>query len=104
MAHRNGLDDPEVQRRIMACSDQLNAMEREDLRVENLARLSPEEKKIALYAQNKSAEIRHQLNSLRSVEDLENVALNIKQARYKVGSGYLKLRLKKIKDGRGTEK
>ncbi|MBW2559609.1 MAG: hypothetical protein JRE40_02015 [Deltaproteobacteria bacterium] len=95
MAHRNGLNDLEVQRRIMACSDQLNAMEREDLSIEKIAGLPKEEKEIALYAQNKSAEIRHMINGINSIEDLENIALEVKQTRNKVGSDYLKVRLKR---------
>lgn len=95
MAHRNGLNDPEVQRRIMACSDQLNALEREDLSIDKIAGLPKEEKEIALYAQSKSADIRHMINGIKSVEDLENIALEVKQTRNKVGADYLKVRLRK---------
>ena len=93
MARRHGIGDSEVIKRILDCGSQLNAMEREDLSVEKIAELPKWEKDIAIYAQNKSAEIRHKLNDLRSADDLEKVAVDIKQARDKIGTDYIRGRL-----------
>ena len=94
MARRHGIGDSEVIKRILDCGSQLNAMEREDLSVEKIAELPKWEKDIAIYAQNKSAEIRHKLNDLRSADDLEKVAVDIKQARDKIGTDYIRRRLR----------
>ena len=93
MARRKGIADKEVIQRILDCGSQLNAMEREDLSVEKIAGLSKWEKDIAIYAQNRGAEIRHKLNSIESVEDLETIGIELKQARDKIGSEYIRGRL-----------
>jgi len=95
MARRSGVQDEEVVRRILRASDQLNAMEREDLSVEKIAQLPPKEKELAVFAQNKAAEIRHELNNLKSVEDLEKVAVDIRNVRDTIGKEYFKSRLEK---------
>lgn len=93
MSRRKGITDSEVIKRILNCGSQLNAMEREDLAVEKIARLPKWEKDIAIYAQNKGAEIRHKLNSIESVEDLETIGIELKRARDKIGSEYIRGRL-----------
>ncbi|MBA7608582.1 hypothetical protein ES703_15760 [subsurface metagenome] len=93
MVRRKGIQDQEVIQRILACSDQLNAMERDDLAPSKIQELPPWEKELAIYAQNKGAEIRHLLNNISSVEDLEKAATEIKQARDYIGSEWHKGRL-----------
>lgn len=93
MVRRKGIQDREVIRRILDCSDQLNAMEREDLAPSKIEALPPWEKELAIYAQNKGAEIRHLLNNISSVEDLERAASETKRARNYIGSEWHKGRL-----------
>jgi len=95
MARRSGVQDEEVVRRILRASDQLNAMEREDLSVEKIAKLPPWEKELAVLAQTESAKIRHKLNEVKSVTDLEAVATDVLAAREKIGSEYFKRKLEK---------
>lgn len=95
MARRTGIKDEEVIHRVLRASDQLNALEREDLSVEKIAQLPPKEKELALFAQKKASEIRHELNNIKSVEDLEQVALDIRNVRDKIGAEYFKSRLEK---------
>lgn len=92
MARRKGIGDEEI-RRINKCLDQLNAMEREDLAIENIKGLSEWERDLAIYAQNESAGIRHTLESLTSVDDLEIAAIKINKARNKIGGEYFKKKL-----------
>lgn len=94
MARRKGITDDEVVKRILHCSDQLNSMEREDLSAEKIANLPKWEKEIAIYAQNKGAEIRHKLNDIKSVDELESIAVELKQARDKIGGDYIRGRLR----------
>jgi len=94
-ARREGVTSEEVIRRISRCQDQLNAMEREDLAVEKVAQLPDWEKKLAIEAQNKSAEIRHKLENISSIEDLENVALEIKTVRDELGKKWFKTLVQK---------
>ena len=98
MVKREGIND-EIVRRILRCSDQLNAMEREDLSVEKMAYLPDWEKQIAIYAQNEGAKVRHKLDNIRNADDLENVALEIKQARDKIGTEWHKGRLAQMGPG-----
>jgi hypothetical protein len=93
MARRNGIDDDEVVHRILRCSNQLNAMEREDLSVEKISALPDWEKGIAVYAQNEAADIRHKLNNISTVEDLEDVAGQITEARDKIGKEWFRGRI-----------
>jgi hypothetical protein len=96
MARRSGIDDDEVVRRILRCSNQLNAMEREDLSVEKIASLPDWEKEIAVYAQNEAADIRHKLNNISTVEDLVDVAGQITETRDKIGKEWFRGRIKNM--------
>lgn len=95
MARRHGIGDEEISR-INKCLDQLNALEREDLAVDKLSKLPQWEKELAIYAQVESASIRHDLETLTSVDDLEKVALKIKTTRMKIGATFFKEKLKRM--------
>jgi hypothetical protein len=95
-ARREGLDSDEVIRRISRCQDQLNAMEREDLAVEKVAKLPEWEKKIAIEIQNESARIRHALENITSLEELENIAMEIKRVRDELGNKWFKTRMRNL--------
>ena len=94
MAKRGRISKEEIIRRISRCQDQLNAMEREDLAVEKLQALEPWEREIAIYTQTESAKIRHELEGLSSTDDLEPIALRIREIREKIGKDYFTQRLK----------
>lgn len=95
MARRHGIGDEEISR-VNKCLDQLNAMEREDLAVDKIKALPDWEKDLAIYAQNESASIRHKLENLTSVDDLEDAAVKIKEARTKIGKDYFKGKLARM--------
>jgi hypothetical protein len=93
MVRRQGIENQEIINRILSCRSQLNAMEREDLSVEKIAELPDWEKEIAILAQNESAVIRHKLSEVKSVEDLESVAIQIKNDYKEIGRSWLKGRI-----------
>jgi len=94
-AHKDGLGD-EVFKRVNICLDELNAMERVDLRPEMIVNLPKWEKDLANQALVASRETRHQLESLTEADDLEKVAANTQSARQDIGKSYFKQRLKKM--------
>lgn len=96
MARRHGITHEEISR-INKCLDQLNAMEREDLSIDKIEALPQWEKELAIYAQNESAAIRHKLEHLNSVDDLEDAALRIKVSRTKIGQEYFRGKLSHLK-------
>lgn len=95
MARRHGIGNEEISR-INKCLDQLNAMEREDLAIDKLSNLPKWEKDLAIYAQSESASIRHSLETLETVDDLEKVALRIKSTRGEIGQTFFKEKLKRM--------
>jgi len=82
-ARREGINHPEVLRRIGIALDELNIMERIDLAPENLTKLSEEERKIAKWALIEARELRHIITDIESVEDLEKVAAKASEVRTK---------------------
>jgi len=75
-----GLKNPEVRDRMHAALKELNAMERWDLRSENIANLTGKEKELATWALNKSADIRHTLTSAKTPDDLIKVSAEMSGA------------------------
>ncbi|MBA7566967.1 hypothetical protein ES708_08667 [subsurface metagenome] len=73
-ARNEGLGSREVIRRVRHARDELNAMERFDLAPEEMVKLPPDEQKIAHWALPQSRDLRHILNSMQSVDDLEQAA------------------------------
>ena len=82
-ARKEGINHPEVLRRIGIALDELNIMERIDLAPENLTKLSEEERKIAKWALIEARELRHMITDIESVEDLEKVAAKASEVRTK---------------------
>ena len=76
----DGLKNPEVRDRMHAVLKELNAMERWDLRSENIANLTGKERELATWALNKSADIRHMLTSAKSPDDLVKVSAEMSGA------------------------
>jgi len=102
MARRHGVGDEEISR-INKCLDQLNAMEREDLAADKIKELPQWERDLAIYAQNEGADIRHKLENIKSVDDLEVAALQIKSARMKIGQDFFRGKLAHMSKSEKTE-
>jgi hypothetical protein len=64
----------EVMERIGVALEELNIMERIDLSPESISQLDGEEKKLAKWAANKSAELRHGISAIKTPDDLEKMA------------------------------
>ncbi|MBA7551601.1 hypothetical protein ES705_44149 [subsurface metagenome] len=73
-ARNEGMGSREAIRRVRHARDELNAMERFDLAPEEMVKLPPDEQKIAHWALPQSRDLRHILNSMQSVDDLEQAA------------------------------
>jgi hypothetical protein len=69
-----GLHSDEILDRIAKAGQELNTMERVDLAAEKIRSAPAWEKDLALDISRKSREIRHQLESIKSIDDLEEVA------------------------------
>jgi len=93
---KDGIDSGEVIDRANLCLDELNAMERVDLRPELIAGLPEWEKKLANQALDESRAVRHGLEGLSTVEDLEKVAARIQTARQEIGRNWFKEKLTKM--------
>lgn len=73
-AREEGIQNPEVQRRIMLSEDEINIMERIDLAPDALAASPPEERELAKEYLPRIRELRQNLGQITSVEKLEEVA------------------------------
>jgi len=70
-ARSDGVKHPEVIHRIGIALDELNIMERIDLASDKIYRLPEEDKEFANWILNQSRELRHLLDGVKTVEDLE---------------------------------
>lgn len=95
-AKKEGLESSEVIDRVNICLDELNALERVDLRPEMIAGLPNWEKDLANEALSVSRGTRHSLENLSSVGELESVAAMLQTARQGVGRGWFKQRLARM--------
>jgi len=84
----DGLASPEVIDRVGMCMDELNAMERVDLRPEMTVQLSGWEKDLADRTLAESRKIRHTLENLKSIEELEQVAALTQSTRKEIGRAW----------------
>lgn len=92
-ARSDGLDSTEVITRANMCLDELNAMERVDLRPEMIANLPDWEKKIANKALDQSRATRHGLEGLSSIDGLEKAAADMQSARQEIGVSWFKQKI-----------
>lgn len=95
-ADRDGVDSSEVIDRVNMCLDELNTMERVDLRPEKIVDLEPWEKELATMALTASRDIRHNLESIRSVSDLEKTAADTQNIRAHIGRTWFKEKMKRM--------
>jgi len=80
---KEGMGSWEIQRRMGIALDELNAMERGDLHADQIARLTGKEKQLADEAKDDSRDLRHKINAIHSVEDLEKIAAEAANVRTK---------------------
>ena len=95
-ARSDGLTSPEVTTRMNQCLDELNAMERVDLRPELIIDLPKWQKDLAEKALTVSRSTRHSLENLVTVGQLEVVAANTQKIRNEIGSAYLTTHIKQM--------
>jgi len=96
-ARKGGVSNNEVIDRVGRCLDELNAMEREDLRPELIVGLPEWEKAIAKAALNASRDIRHNLESITDADVLEGVAGATQKVRTQIGRSWFKERMARMK-------
>lgn len=94
-ARKDGMSD-EVISRVNMCMDELNALERVDLRPEVIHPLPDWEKTIAGKTLTLSRTLRHDLEQLATVEGLEGIAAKTQGARQEIGNTWFKERLSRM--------
>ena len=90
---QEGLGSPEVIDRVNMCMDELNAMERVDLRPEMTVQLNGWEKQLAEKALSESRAIRHQLEGVQDVNSLEQAAARTQSSRKEIGRAWFQNKL-----------
>lgn len=95
-AKKEGIESSEVINRVNMCLDELNIMERIDLRPEMIVNLPDWEKKLANQALVVSRGMRHELGEFSSVDGLERVAANMQTTRNEIGRHWFKERLARM--------
>ena len=98
-AKTDGVQSGEVLDRVNMCLDELNAMERVDLRPEMIVTLPSWEKALANQALVASRSVRHDLEGLNSADGLERAAANIQTIRTEIGRSWFKERLARMPKG-----
>jgi len=73
-AQNEGLGSKEAIRRIRQASQELNMAERIDLAPEEVTKLPEDEKEVAHWALPQSRNLRHSINSMITIEDLEKAS------------------------------
>ncbi len=79
------ITDPEIILRVNQTLDELNSMERVDLRPEMIVNLPPWERELAEETLKMSRATRHDLEALSSVEELKQVAARLQKHRNDLG-------------------
>lgn len=92
-AKKDGISSSEVIDRMNMCLDELNTMERVDLRSERIADLPEWEKGLANKALDDSRSLRHGLEGLGRVDDLEKLAARTQTTRNDIGREWFKQKL-----------
>lgn len=92
-ARADGIASVEVIDRANMCLDELNAMERIDLRPEMIANLPEWEKELANSALIESRNLRHELEKLSNVAQLEQVAAGTQSTRQQIGRSWFQAKL-----------
>jgi len=74
-----GITSNEILDRIAIVLEELNSLEREDLTPEKILELPPWERAIAEETLEQSRQLRHKLETIRTIEELEQVAAGTKR-------------------------
>ena len=93
---KEGINSDEVISRVNLCLDELNSLERVDLRPELIVNLPKWEKELANKALSESRNARHNLEGISTTEDLEKVTANIQSTRQSIGREWFKQRLARM--------
>ena len=94
-ANKDGISSSEVIDRVNICLDELNALERVDLRPQLIINLPPWEKDLANKALVESRSTRHGLEKISTVEDLEKVTAETQEARQDIGRTWFKQKIER---------
>jgi len=92
-ARTDGIQSDEVISRVNMCLDELNALERVDLRPELIHDLPDWEKALAEQSLSLSRTLRHDLEGLSSASQLEEIAAKTQTKRQEIGKSWFKQRL-----------
>jgi hypothetical protein len=95
-ARKDGIESGEVIERVNMCMDELNSLERVDLRPEMIVNLPEWEKTLAEKALNLSRTLRHNLEQLSNVSTLEKVSAETQATRQEIGKGWFQGRLSRM--------
>lgn len=95
-ARSDGIQFSEVIDRVGMCLEELNVMERVDLRPELITNLPPWEKELANQVLDASRIIRHSLEGLNSVETLEKAAAGTQSLKTQIWRDYIKARMEHL--------
>ncbi len=82
--HKDGMG-PEVFDRLNMCLDELNTMERVDLRPQMIENLVGWEKELAVEVLKESRSLRHSIEAVSTADDLEHLAAKTQQVRQEIG-------------------
>jgi len=95
-AKKDGIASEEVLDRVNMCLDELNALERVDLRSELIVNLPGWQKELANKALTCSRDLRHKLEGLSGVDDLEQVVAIAQTKRNDIGREWYLHRLEMV--------
>lgn len=95
-ARNDGVESDEVISRVNICLDELNALERVDLRPEMIHGLPPWERALAEQALSLSRAIRHDLEQIPSVSGLEGIAGRTQSERQAIGRAWFRGKLARM--------
>ena len=95
-ARNDGIQSNEVVDRVGICLDELNAMERVDLRPEMIVQLADWEKELAQQALAASRATRHTLEAYASVDALEKAAADTQSFRAQIFRTWIKAKMEHL--------
>ena len=95
-ARKDGVQSEEVINRVNMCLDELNALERVDLRPEMIHDLPDWEKPMAEKALNLSRSLRHELEQVPDVSTLEGISAKTQTTRQEIGKTWFKERFSRM--------
>ena len=93
---KDGIASEEVISRVGMCMDELNSLERVDLRPEMIHDLPDWEKTLAEKALDLSRSLRHELEGISDISNLEGVAATTQTKRQEIGKAWFKERFTRM--------